>query len=450
MYGWQDRTLAPLEQATGPNAIRTKIACLAPNGAGKDERIIAGASHYWVGVHERGKVVITSKDSKQINQQTVPRIKAHVHKFQGYKWVDSPYFKLTTPTGGEIHAFVTNDANRLEGWHKENDTTGPLLFIINEAKSVVPAQFEAVYRCTWNALLLISSGGPMIGNFFDAFHRHRESFICIQAGLKDCPHIPDAKVQDIIRTYGEHHPYTRSTVFGEFMDSGDGDEYIVSLASLSALLLSPPRHKPGMKLAFCDFAEGRAEHTIAYRDGNKVTIAAAWRESNKEAAAGRFIREFKKLGLKPSMIWGDAADQVMLGLLREAGWPINQKNFGAPARNSEVYQSWSAEAWHELALSIAKGEVILDDDDILKAQGTTRKKTITARGKLGVEEKYDLAKRNLPSPDRWDAVAGAWNVSDNSQLPQAKSYLPADAWREPMMSSETRGVLASIGADAGF
>lgn len=291
---------------------------------------------------------------------------------------------------------------------------------MDEAKSVDEQIFQGIDRCTYDALMYTSSPGLMMGRFYDAFTKNAADFLTIQAGLQDCPHIPKEKIADIVRTYGEEHPFTQSSVYGRFMEQDDGEQFVVSLSTLSSLLLSPPRHKPGMKLAFCDFAEGRAEHTIAYRDGNKVTIAAAWRESNKEAAAGRFIREFKKLGLKPSMIWGDAADQVMLGLLREAGWPINQKNFGAPARNSEVYQSWSAEAWHELALSIAKGEVILDDDDILKAQGTTRKKTITARGKLGVEEKYDLAKRNLPSPDRWDAVAGAWNVYDNTQLPQQK------------------------------
>jgi len=41
LYPWQDRALAPLELATGPQARRVKIAALAPNGAGKSERIVA-------------------------------------------------------------------------------------------------------------------------------------------------------------------------------------------------------------------------------------------------------------------------------------------------------------------------------------------------------------------------------------------------------------------------
>jgi hypothetical protein len=142
---------------------RIKIAVRAPNGAGKDDRIICGAALWWVAMHKRGKVVITSKDSKQIDNQTVPAIQKHVHRFTDWKEVNSPYYKVTTATGGSIHCFVTDEASRLEGWHKEDDTDGPLLMIVNEAKSIPEQQFEAVDRCTWNCLMLISSGGPNDG-----------------------------------------------------------------------------------------------------------------------------------------------------------------------------------------------------------------------------------------------------------------------------------------------
>ena len=444
-----------MPEATGPNAKRIKIALLAPNGAGKDAHVIATAALWWAHAFPRGKVVIISKDSKQINEQTVPAIQKHIHKFEGWKEVQSPYYKVTTLTGGTIHCFVTDEASRLEGWHKENDTTGPLLMIVNEAKSVAETHFQAIDRCTWNALMLISSGGPMQGRFYDAFHKLTNTFVNVQAGLKDCPHIPREKIADIIATYGEDHPFTQSAIYGRFMAQPDGDDYVVDSIALNNLLTSPPKHKPGMKVAFCDFAAGRAEHALGYRDGNKITVAAAWIDANKQSAVMRFIREFMKLGLKQHQVFCDAADLEMWKLLRDAGWTINRKNFGGPANNDQVYVSWGAEAWHELGFAVTKGEVILDDDDKLKAQLTTRKRVIKANGKSGIEDKHDMAKppRNLPSPDRADVVVGAYCVYDHSQIQTPAKFITGSelaGWRDHVEDRENHELMASIGASAGF
>lgn len=446
LYGWQDRAIAPLELASGANAQRVKVSVCTPNGAGKSERIVAASSLYWLAAHARGKVVITSKDQKQLSNQVVPAIEKHLAKLGGWTAVHSPYFRVTTPTGGSLHAFVTDEASRLEGWHKEDDVHGPLLFIADEAKSIAEVLFQAIYRCTWNALLLTSSPGIKAGHFFDSHTKLRDDFICVQAGLKDCPHIPPEKIADIVKTYGEEHPFTRSALFGEFMDEDDMNKFVVPLSSLLRCLENPPTHKRGIRAAFCDFAAGGDENVLATRDGNKVALAACWRESNKHAAVGRFIREFRAAELRPEQIWCDASDAEMAQLLAEAGWPINRKNFGAPAYNDELYLSWGAEAWHETALSVEKCDIILPDDEKLKAQLTTRQKGINARGKLCLEDKHAMRKRNLPSPDRADAVCGVLAVRDMA----AVNYItrPGSLFARLDEEVSTGGALA--GAEAGW
>jgi hypothetical protein len=447
LYGWQDAAIAPLELATGANAERVKIAVVTPNGAGKSERIVASAALYWVSVHPRGRVVITSKDNKQLLNQDIPAIEKHVEKFEGYHVVKSPYFKLTTPTGGTIHAFVTDEATRAEGWHKEDDTDGPLLVIVDEAKSVTEDIFKAIYRCTWNALMLVSSPGVKLGTFFDAHTKNRADFHCVAAGLKDCPHIPQDKVADIVKTYGEEHPFTRSSVYGEFMDEDDMNKFVVPLSSLLTCLQNPPNHKRGDIVAFCDFADGGDENVIATRDGNKVDLAATWREKGKHAAVGRFIMHFRRLELSPEQIWCDASDKEMADLLAEAGWPINRKNFGSPANNSAVYISWGSEAWHEGAFSINRCEVILPDDDTLKAQMSSRFRGINDKGKLCLEDKHAMRKRNIPSPDRADAVFGALASKPMRAIPYGKAST-ADMIASVTDEVVTGGALA--GADAGW
>src|ERR1043166_9667959 len=87
LYEWQSKAVNALWRAMGPNSKRTKIAVVSPNGAGKSERIVAGAALYWVSIHKRGKVVITTKDARQLDEQIYPALTRHRDKFQGWTWV---------------------------------------------------------------------------------------------------------------------------------------------------------------------------------------------------------------------------------------------------------------------------------------------------------------------------------------------------------------------------
>ena len=96
--------------------------------------------------------------------------------------------------------------------------------------------------------------------------------------------------------YGINHPVVRSTLYGEFMAQDEMDRYVCDVDSYIRCLENPPTHRPGLRVGFCDFGAGMAEHVFGIRDGNKIEIAAAWREPSDDAAAGRFIREFVASG----------------------------------------------------------------------------------------------------------------------------------------------------------
>ena len=404
LYDWQAKAVTALEDAEFGAEI-VQVSVLAPNEGGKSSRIVAGGACYWLTVHPRGKVGITTKDSKQLNEQIIPAIEAQLHKFEGWRSVKAPYYRVTTPSGGAIIAFTTDDANRVEGLHGSPDS--PLLWYVDEAKSVGEPIFAGIDRCGYQAIVYTSSGGPMIGTFYESHYgKTAKSFIKIRAGLRDCPHIAPEKVQRIIDKYGEEHPFTRSSVYGEFMAQGEADEFCVDLRSLINCINSPPKHRSGMRAGFCDFGAGTAEHVLAVRDGNKIELAACWIEANKDAVAGRFIREFRKADLTADQLWCDASDKEVWQKLANAGWPIRRQNFGGPAPLKDEYQSWGAYAWLEGGLKIARNEVIVPDDDLFKAQAINRKKGYTNSGKLSIEDKYEMAKRNVASPDRADAILG--------------------------------------------
>ena len=449
LYPWQDRAVAPLELA-GYGKPLVQITVLAPNEGGKSSRIVAGSAMYWLGVHAKGKVVITTKDGKQLNEQIIPALEAQVNKFEGWRSVKSPYYRITTPTGGAIVAYTTDDAARVEGFHGSPDS--PLLVIIDEAKSVPEPIFQGLDRCGYQALIYCSSGGPMFGTFYESHYGKMSStFTKVRAGLKDCPHIAPEKVQRIVAKYGEDHPFTRSSVYGEFMAQGENDEYCVDLRAMMNCYNSPPKHRSGLKAGFCDFGAGVAEHVLATRDGNKYDIAAAWIESNKDAVTGRFIAEFIKAGFRPEkateQLECDASDKEIWQKLANAGWVLRRRNFGSPPRLKLEYRSWGAEAWLEGALKIASGSVILPEDDILKAQLVNRKKGYSNTGKLCIEDKAEMEARGVVSPDRADALFGVMSIPETVFH---KEPFSVTGWRDHMDTAQNTEVLDAIGANAGY
>jgi len=445
LYDWQCNAMNPFLLSTGPKARMVQVAVASPNEGGRSSLIISGVASWWLSLHKRGKVGITTADQKQLNEQIIPALEVNVKKL-GWHSVQSPYYRIMTPEGGRLIAFTTDDAGRVEGLHKGDDINAPLLWIIDEAKNVKEPIFTGVDRCSYNAKLLSSSAGTKHGAFFKAFTEHRSQYICIQAGLKDCPHISKDKVERIIATYGIDHPYTRSTIFGEFMDQDDVDRYILSDTDLQRCISNPPPFKPGFVFVFCDFGGGNDDNVIAKRDGNKVEIIACWKEANKEAAAGRFIRHFVELKVKPSQIAGDASDKEILDLIARGGWQIGRQNFGHVLVHDPIYKSWSARAWMEGAASISRCEWILPRDDGLWAEMTTRMKRLHPSGKWQAEEKYEMRKRNVPSPNKADAVFGCMAAIDYSVFDKVIDF---SNWRDQSQDMAYRRVLQESGASAG-
>ena len=406
LYDWQLETDIAIDK--GSKYERIKVALVAPNGSGKTQRVVAVSALRWLNSHPKGRVIVTSADAKQLDAQLMPAISEHKHKFPGWEFLART---VRTPLGGFLLAFTTDESARAEGHHATRDS--PLLVIVDEAKSVEPEIFAAFDRCTYNVLLYISSPGIKLGRFYDAFTQHRDQFILTaQVGLTDCPHISKERIDDVIATYGADKPFTRSTLYGEFMDADEDQLMAFDFQAVMSTVNNPPharisRHEYS---AFCDFAAGRDENVLAIRSGNKLLELVAWRERDTNAAVGRFIIEFRRYGLRAQQIWGDngGVGHAMCDTLDAAGWPINRFDFGASPGNKDVYVSRGAEIWDSLSTRIKRGEVVLINDPTLISQLTTRKIVYDARGRIKLETKEEMAARGLKSPDRADAVIGAF------------------------------------------
>jgi hypothetical protein len=420
-YPWQKEILNWFADANG----RTKGSVAAPNGSGKSERVIAALALWWACIAPRSTVVITSKDSRQLDQQIWPALEQHKNKFDKFIW--NKRF-IETPTGGRIIGFTTDDPGRAEGWHKQPE--GPLLLIADEAKSIPENIFEAFDRCTYNGLLYISSTGLTQGRFYESHTSKSDQFKTKRVSLEDCPHIPEERINDILATYGTDHPFTRSTLFSEFMSRDAESAFFFTLSAVDKAVNNPPEWIRGDRVAFCDFAGGGDENVLAVREGNKCRIVRAWREANEMVAVGEFIREFRSLGFIPEEIYGDngGAGKPMIARFHELGWPINRYNAGEEAIQSEDFANRSAEVWEMAGREVANGKVIIPDDPALRAQLVSRKRFADSKGRIKCESKEDMRKRGIKSPDRADAITAVITLRKLQVLNRGEEVNPP--WME--------------------
>jgi len=347
LHEWQGRLL---HEASKPGR-RRRIAARAPNGAGKDDRIIVPLALWWLRRYRRGQVVITTADEKQLSNQTWVSLSAHKHLFGDCPtWRDHDHI-IVTPTGGRLSAFVTDEAKRSEGYH-EHPPDGPLLMIVNEAKSVEDDIFDAFNRCSYNLLLEISTGGLMQGRFYDHMTHKRELYETFEITLKDCPHISPEKISQIIQEYGENDPYTRSTIYGEFMATDDRIRHVLELADIESSRRAEIGRLGGTVSAGIDFAGGGDSNVILKRTGNYVPNGCikAWRERDTHAAIGRYIAYLIEMELHADQVWADAdgLGLPMCDSLAAAGWKVNRFYGGIAA--------WSIQESDQLRLARSSAE----------------------------------------------------------------------------------------------
>lgn len=376
------------------------------NEGGKTKRVICAAVLWHLTAFPRGQIISTSGSYRQIKDQLLPALHTYAPRFPQWTFLKTPRIE-TESINCFWEGFSTNDAGKFEGHHADEDA--PLLIIVDEAKTVKDDIFQAIERCKPTRLLIASSPGYAEGEFYRSHTTKAKFYKTFVQRAVDCPHWKPEDIAKLMDKWGAEHPLFKSMVMAEFMESIA--DAVLDLKALEDLMADPPNEKKGERKAFADFAWGGDgdENVLALRDGNVITLEECFRADNLHAICGRFIAAFSRLGLKAQQIDGDegSAGKMIIDQLKAMGWPINRVNNQEAPRYSDHYANLAAEMWHEGAMQIARREIVLPDDDDLRGQMLDRKRIPHAKGKLAVESKRDMKKRNVPSPDRADAVFGA-------------------------------------------
>lgn len=415
LYPWQVRALTDLEQ---PGMVSVRCC----NEAGKTTYLAAPAILWVMACFAGATAVITSGSWRQVKEQLFPAIQRFRPSLPGWEIHDT---RVVAPNGSRCVGFSTDDPGLFEGFHvgPGGHRETPLLIIVDEAKSVAEGIFQAIDRCRPTWLLLMSSPGAPTGRFYRSHTKERMHYRTSVVRASDCPHISAETINGIIARYGRDHWFVRSSIDAEFTED-ENDGRILKLSDIEKCIRGQVAHKQGDICAACDFAAGGDENVLAVRMGNKVHVERAWREPNTMVAAGDFIAMFRKLGLKPGQITGDAdgLGRPVIDRMGELGWPINPLHANATPNNPLLYSNRSAELWDEAAAQIRAGAVLLPDDAVLIEQLAGRRWKRWSDGKLQLESKRDMKARGETSPDRADAVVCAMANLASFLRPKAATF----------------------------
>jgi phage terminase large subunit len=376
------------------------------NEGGKTSRVICAAVLGHLALYPDGKIVSTSGSFRQIKDQLLPALHGYATRFPRWSFLKTPRVETE-----KIHAFwegfSTNDAGKFEGHHFDGNER-PLLIIVDEAKTVKDDIFEAIERCNPTRVLLTSSPGYAEGEFYRSHTTRAKFYQTFTQRAEECPHITAERILKVRAKWGPQHPLVRSMLDAEFMELVE--DAIIDLKALEDLMADPPSQQPGETKAFCDFAWSMAgdESVLALRRGNLVTLPLCFRDNNLHGICGRFIAEFKKQRLRAWEIEGDegGGGKLVIDQLEAMGWPIVRVNNQSAPRFDGHYANLAAETWFDGGMKVARREIILPDDNDLRGQLLDRKRVKNNKGLLAVESKEDMRRRNVPSPDRADAVLG--------------------------------------------
>lgn len=411
-YRWCGQVL----EALAPHGSR--VALVAANGSGKTSEVVAVAVLWHMIRYPGSQTVVTAGVYRQIAEVLWPLIRNRVTGMGpdiagNFDITENRIIYRSPSLPGEgprepsmCNGFSAEKPEAAEGWHGRGPS-GNLLYVIDEAKAVPDGIFDAMERCQPTRLLVVSSPGGAAGRFYEIFKTGDKRYKTFKVTSYDCPHIEKKWVDEQIAAYGIKSAVVQSMIFAEFCDE-DGASLVLPSATLQKCLSSPPMKAGTHVRVGSDFAAGGDENVIYPVYGNDASKPGIyWREKDTMTAIGRFVTEFKRLGVEQGNVWADGSGIgiPMCDALREAGWQVNRVNNGEAAFDNEKFANRGTEMWVQFARLVETCKIILPkDDEVLHRQLTTRRLEHNSKGKLIVEPKDKMKKRGLDSPDRADAL----------------------------------------------
>ena len=330
-----------------------------------------------------------------------------------------------------------DSADQFQGFHSDN-----MLIVVDEAEGVsdeIYEGIEAVMTSSEPRLLLIGNPTTVSGAFRRAFYEERNLYHPITISALDSPNLDPHErskpwpglttaewVKEREETWGTDNPIYRARVLGEFPDQGEDSLFNLAQieqatqrvlpestgsgshanAGADAILIEGSSNPANAEVVLAvDVARfGSDRSVILRRRGNRVEEIRTFQKLDTMELTGWVIAAIKEFS--PSRV---VIDEIGVGAgvvdrLKEEGHPVRGVNVARRARDDNTFANLRGEGFWRLRDLFATGGISIPTDNQLIGELAALRYSYDSRGRILMESKEAMRRRNLPSPDKADAL----------------------------------------------
>ena len=334
---------------------------------------------------------------------------------------------ITNPEKWRCDAYTCREENSeaFAGQHAIDSTS---FYIFDEASNVPSKIWEvAEGGLTDGEPMFFVYGNPTRnhGRFFDCFNRQKELWARRQIDSRNCK-FPNKELHKLwIKIWGVDSDYVRVRILGRFPRAGDM-QFIPSDVVSECMRVDPIYLDDDPLIMGIDVARGGEDrNVICYRKGRDAKSWPTYIIPGEKTRDSMLLvskitdlcdpmraRTFKGVPMVPDAIF---VDETGLGgpivdRLRQLGLNVFGVNFGSSPYDKQHFCRRVDEMWFRMREWLIAGGSIKDHPE-LEMDLTARGFSHNAKDQLVLEQKDDMKKRGLASPDWGDALALTFAMS---------------------------------------
>ncbi|QAS52389.1 DEAD/DEAH box helicase family protein [Halobacillus litoralis] len=343
------------------------------------------------------------------------------------KWTKTKVYMAGYEKRWFATARTATKPENMQGFHEDY-----MLFIADEASGIDDKIMEAIFgTLSGNENKLLMCGNPTrtSGFFYDSHHKDRSNYKAHRVSSRDSERTSKKNIAMLERKYGRDSDVVRVRVDGEFPRSEPDTFIYLELAEKAAArdvyeedenqdLIVPDQAEVEIGVDVARF--GDDETTIVPRIGNHVPYFNWYNKQDTMVTTGNVIqvaRDMMRTYGRPRCTVkvdddgvGGAVTDRLREVVREEGLHIKVVDChnGGVANDKDHYDNWGTESWANIRDLLQADAIKIPNDEDMIGQLTTRKYTVTSKGKIKLESKDEMKRRGVKSPDRADALVLAF------------------------------------------
>lgn len=364
------------------------------------------------------RIILTANSDPQLTTKTWPEINKWFRLSINGHWFSMNALSITIKDPkhertwrADRLTWSINNPQAFAGLHNQGKR---IIIIFDEASEIDDVIWEVTEGALTDAeteIIWLVFGNPTqnTGRFRECFGRFKHRWYHLQIDSRKVEGTNKEQAQKYVEDYGEDSDFVRVRVRGEFPRSG-ANQFISSEVVEAARRYHATGYEAMPKVLAVDVARfGDDQTVIGWRQGRRFHITDKLRGQDTMRVANRVVERYKELNPDAMVGDGDGIGGGVIDVLRSWGYDIEEFHGSPPANDTNMYFNRRAEVWGETRAWLTAGAEI-DDDSELAMDLVGPQYGMSGKQQIQMEQKKDMKKRGLASPDLADCLAMTFSI----------------------------------------